>query len=80
MDQLGKAMEHDKASIPDLDWLDLKTADVDNIPTPNNVRILPQLEAEWSHPEQRSTELVPNVSTVTSKKASEVSEIGRAHV
>ena len=73
MDQLGKAMEHDKASIPDLDWLDLKTADVDNIPTPNNVRILPQLEAAWSHPEQRSTELVPNVSTVTSKKASEVS-------
>jgi len=72
MDQLGQSMQHDKASIPDLDWLDIKTADVDNIPTPNNVRILPQLEAAWSHNDQRSTELVPNVSVV-SKKASDVS-------
>jgi len=41
MDQLGKIVEQDKVSIPNLDWLDLQAADVDNIPTPNNVQILP---------------------------------------
>jgi hypothetical protein len=73
MDQIGKIMEQDKVSIPNLDWLDLQAADVDNIPTPNNVRILPQLEAAWSHNDQRGTQLVPNVMLVNNKKASDVS-------
>jgi len=73
MDQLGKIVEQDKVSIPNLDWLDLQAADVDNIPTPNNVQILPQLEAAWSHNDQRSTELIPNVSVINTKKASDVS-------
>jgi hypothetical protein len=75
MDQLGKLMSHDteKAKIPDLDWLDLSASDVDNIPTPNNVEIIPQLRDAWTHNEQHSTELVPNVVPLATKKASEVS-------
>lgn len=72
MDQLGKTMSQEKVPVPNLDWLDLQAADKDNIPTPNNVQILPQLQDAWSHTEQRSTQLIPNVISVTPKKASEV--------
>jgi len=71
MDQIGKIMDQDKVSIPDLSWLDLEAGDYDNIPTPNNVEILPQLRDAWTHTNVRSTELVPNVVALSPKQASD---------
>jgi hypothetical protein len=71
MDQIGKIMDQDKVSIPDLSWLDLEAGDYDNIPTPNNVEILPQLRDAWTHTNVRSTELVPNVIALSPKHASD---------
>lgn len=48
--------------IPDLDWLSLKAGEYDNIPTPNNVQIIPELQEQWGKKAEKSTTLSPNSS------------------
>jgi len=60
-----------KAKVPDLDWVSLDVGDIDNIPTENNVEILPQLQEAWAHAPTSSTQLLPNVVVETKKAADE---------
>jgi len=52
--------ESGQVQVPDLDWLVLEAKDIDNIPTDNNVRILPQLQEAWAYNKESSLSLVPN--------------------
>ncbi len=62
---------NDQVKIPDLDWVSLDVGDKANIPTANNVEIIPQLQEAWSHTEPQGTKLVPNSAALPPKMASE---------
>lgn len=58
MDAFGEVMagKNDDVKIPDLDWLKLEDK---NVPSENNVEVIPELQDEWSHRQDRNTALVP---------------------
>jgi hypothetical protein len=72
MEDLSRLIDEDKNKIPvpDLDWAVMNESEKDNIPTPNNVEILPQLQDAWSHTAEYSTQILPNTVAVV-KSASE---------
>jgi len=74
MEDLTKFLSEDKEAmtVPDLDWLKLSVGDKDNIPTPNNVQIIPQLEEAWSHRTDQQLQMVPNVVVQMEKAASDI--------
>lgn len=72
MDNLEKILGFNKeANVPDLDWLNINVGDVDNIPSPLHIEIVPQLEEAWSHKEESVSKVIPN-NTVPMKQSSDL--------
>jgi len=69
---LGSGYE---AKVPDLDWASLTPKDTDNIPTANNVEVLPQLVEQLSNSPDRGARLVGLTEAPKVKKAVDLSKV-----